>query len=100
MLPHAAMKIIVGLCREGIHRLSGLSGYSVDYKSLVVIITTMNSKQIIKRLEADGWVLARVKGSHHQFRHPTKPGLVTIKHPDSDIPAGTLNSIKKQADWK
>ena len=66
----------------------------------VVIITTMNSRQIIRQLEADGWFLARVKGSHHQFKHPTKPGLVTVKHPDSDIPAGTLNSIKKQAGWK
>ena len=49
----------------------------------------MNSKQVIKWLEADGWLLARVKGSHHQF-----------KHPDGDIPKGTLNSIKKQAGWK
>ncbi len=39
-------------------------------------------------------------GSHHQFKHPAKPGLVTVKHPDSDIPAGTLHSIKKQAGWK
>ncbi|WP_373507481.1 type II toxin-antitoxin system HicA family toxin [Thiocapsa sp.] len=41
------------------------------------------------------WRLVRVKGSHHQFKHPTKPGLVTLKHPDSDIPAGTLHNIKK-----
>jgi len=66
----------------------------------VVIITTMNGKQVIKQLETQGWYLARVKGSHHQFKHPSRPGLVTVKHPDSDIPAGTLNSIKKQAGWK
>ena len=66
----------------------------------MVIITIINSKQLIKQLEADGWFLARVKGSHHQFKHPSKPGLVTVKHPDSDIPAGTLNSILKQAGWK
>ena len=60
----------------------------------------MNSREVIKRLVADGWSLARVKGSHHQFKHPGKPGLVTVKHPDSHIPAGTLNSIKKQAGWK
>jgi len=66
----------------------------------VGIITTMNSKQLIKYLEDDGWILARVKGSHHQFRHPVKPGLVTVKHPDSDIPAGTLNNIRKQAGWR
>ena len=66
----------------------------------VVIITTVDSRQIIRQLEADGWCLVRVKGSHHQFKRPGKPGLVTVKHPDSDIPAGTLNSIKKQAGWK
>jgi predicted RNA binding protein YcfA (HicA-like mRNA interferase family) len=63
--------------------------YSVAFRRAVGIITTMNSRQLIKQLEADGWFLARVKGSHHQF-----------KHPDSDIPAGTLNNIRKQAGWK
>jgi len=63
-------------------------------------MTTMDSRQIIKQLEADGWVLARVKGSHHQFKHPERPGLVTVKHPDRDIPTGTLHSILKQAGWK
>ncbi|TCP05710.1 putative RNA binding protein YcfA (HicA-like mRNA interferase family) [Rubrivivax gelatinosus] len=67
---------------------------------MVDIILDMDSKQVIKMLEANGWFLARVKGSHHQFKHPTRPGLVTVKHPDSDIPKGTLNSIKKQAGWK
>jgi predicted RNase H-like HicB family nuclease/predicted RNA binding protein YcfA (HicA-like mRNA interferase family) len=43
----------------------------------------MNSKTLIKKLEADDWYLVRVKGSHHQFKHDSKKGLVTIKHPDS-----------------
>lgn len=60
----------------------------------------MNSKQVIKKLEAEGWYLARVKGSHHQFKHSDKPGLVTVKHPDGDIPTGTLRSIEKQAGWR
>lgn len=60
----------------------------------------MDSKQIIKRLEAEGWYLARTNGSHHQYKHPSKPGLVTVKHPDKDIPVGTLNSLMKQAGWK
>lgn len=60
----------------------------------------MNSREVIRRLEAEGWILVRVKGSHHQFKHPTQPGRVTVKHPDSDIPAGTLRSIQKQAGWK
>jgi predicted RNA binding protein YcfA (HicA-like mRNA interferase family) len=66
----------------------------------MVIVPAMNSRQLIKRLESEGWMLARVRGSHHQFKHPDRPGLVTVKHPDGDIPKGTLNSIKKQAGWK
>ena len=66
----------------------------------VVIIETMDSKAIIKRLEADGWALVRVRGSHHQFKHPDRPGLVTVKHPDKDIPMGTLRNIEKQAGWR
>ncbi|MEO6321454.1 MAG: type II toxin-antitoxin system HicA family toxin [Polaromonas sp.] len=60
----------------------------------------MNSKQLIKKLEAECRYLARVKGSHHQFKHSARPGLVTVKHPDGDIPAGTLRSIEKQAGWR
>jgi len=67
---------------------------------VVVIITTVDSRQLIRLLEAEGWHLVRTRGSHHQFKHPTKPGLVTVKHPDKDIPAGTLSSIRKQAGWK
>ncbi|MGL5421923.1 MAG: type II toxin-antitoxin system HicA family toxin [Serratia fonticola] len=57
----------------------------------------MNSKQIMKEVVADGWVLVRVNGSHHHFTHPTKPGLVTIPHPKKDLPVGTVKSIRKQA---
>lgn len=60
----------------------------------------MDSRRLIKQLQADGWLLARIKGSHHQYKHPTKSGLVTVKHPDGDIPKRTLSSIYKQAGWK
>jgi len=61
----------------------------------------MDSKTLIKRLESEGWQLVRVKGSHHQFKHPEKTGeRVTVKHPDKDIPVGTLHSIEKQAGWR
>ena len=60
----------------------------------------MTSQDAIKMIQAAGWYEVRCKGSHHQFKHPTIPGLVTIKHPSKDIPAGTLNSIKKQAGLK
>lgn len=57
----------------------------------------MDSREIIRRLEADGWTKVAQKGSHSQFRHPSKPGRVTVPHPKKDIPAGTLRSIEKQA---
>jgi predicted RNA binding protein YcfA (HicA-like mRNA interferase family) len=55
---------------------------------------------MIRMIEDDGWYLVAVKGSHHQYKHPGKPGRVTIKHPDSDLPKGTINSILKQAGLK
>lgn len=48
-------------------------------------------------LEADGWGLVAAKGSHHQFKHPTKPGRVSVPHPKKDIPLGTERSIRVQA---
>ncbi|WAI85781.1 MULTISPECIES: type II toxin-antitoxin system HicA family toxin [Achromobacter] len=57
----------------------------------------MNSADIIKRLKADGWYLVHSVGSHHQFKHPTKRGKVTVPHPRKDLPAPTAHSILKQA---
>lgn len=60
----------------------------------------MNSKELIKLLEKQGWYLVRVKGDYHQFKHPSQKGLVTITHPKKDLPKGTLNNIWKQAGLK
>jgi len=61
----------------------------------------MKVKEVIKALEEDGWYLARTKGSHRQFKHPTKAGAVTVSgKPSVDVPPGTLNSILKQAGLK
>lgn len=60
----------------------------------------MNSRNIIKALEADGWALKRVTGSHHHYMHPTKSGIVTVPHPKKDLPIGTLRSIEKTAGIK
>lgn len=52
-------------------------------------------------LEADGWFLARTRGSHRQYKHPAKPGLVTVPgKPGDDLAPGTLNSVLKQAELK
>jgi len=49
-------------------------------------------------LEDDGWYLARTKGSHRQFKHPEKPGTVTVSgNLGVDMPIGTLKSVWRQA---
>ncbi len=55
----------------------------------------------VRMLRDDAWVLARQRGSHRQFKHPTKRGLVTLAGKLSDdLAPGTLNSILKQAGLK
>ena len=63
----------------------------------------MRYRDVIKLIEANGWRLARVVGSHMQFRHDAKPGTVTVPGGGKlgkDVPQGTLNSILKQAGLK
>ena len=60
----------------------------------------MNSREIIAALAKAGWVEVGQKGSHLQFKHPEKPGRVTVPHPSRDIPIGTLRSIERQSGLK
>jgi len=61
----------------------------------------MKVREVVKLLDADGWYLARTRGSHRQYKHPTKAGTVTVSgKPNVDVPPGTLNSILKQAGLK
>jgi len=61
----------------------------------------MKVRDILKMLEQEGWHCVRTKGSHRQFKHPTKPGTITVAGNLSlDLPPGTLNSILKQAGLK
>ncbi|WDY58748.1 type II toxin-antitoxin system HicA family toxin [Pseudomonas sp. PSKL.D1] len=60
----------------------------------------MRSRDVIQIIEADGWYLVDVKGSHHQFKHPAKKGRVTVPHPKTDLPKGTVHNILKQAGLK
>ncbi|MGZ8363481.1 MAG: type II toxin-antitoxin system HicA family toxin [Caulobacteraceae bacterium] len=57
----------------------------------------MTSREVIRRLEAAGWREVRQRGSHKQFRHPHRPGLVTVPHPERDLKTGTLKSIMRQS---
>ena len=59
-----------------------------------------SSREIIKMLQDDGWYEVSCVGDHHQFKHPTKKGRVTVTHPKKDIPAGTVRNIAKQSGVK
>ncbi len=61
----------------------------------------MKVRDIIKLIEQDGWQHIRTRGAHRQFKHPNKPGKVTVAgKPSLEMPPGTLSSILKQAGLK
>jgi predicted RNA binding protein YcfA (HicA-like mRNA interferase family) len=61
----------------------------------------MKVRDVIKMLEQDGWYLERTRGSHRQYKHPGKRGLVTVPgKPADELGPGTLNSVRKQAGLK
>ena len=58
----------------------------------------MKIRDVIKLIETDGWYLVAMRGSHRQYKHPTKTGRVTIAgHPGDELAPGTLGSVLKQA---
>jgi predicted RNA binding protein YcfA (HicA-like mRNA interferase family) len=57
----------------------------------------ITSRELIKIIEKDGWKLVATVGSHHQFKHPTKTGKVTIPHPKKELAPKTIKTILKQA---
>ncbi len=58
-----------------------------------------DSRDILRRLTADGWVVVRIRRSHHQLRDPATGRMVTLPHPRKDLPTGTVRSIYRQAGW-
>ncbi|MGB7158475.1 MAG: type II toxin-antitoxin system HicA family toxin [Tepidisphaeraceae bacterium] len=61
----------------------------------------MKVREVIRRIEADGWFHVRTKGDHRQYHHPRKPGTVTISGKlGVDMPKGTLNSVLRQAGFR
>lgn len=71
--------------------------YIIDTIWTVCNIHTMKSSDVIRLLEADGWTLNRVRGSHHIFKHPVKAGIIVVPHPKKDLGTGLVNAILKQA---
>jgi predicted RNA binding protein YcfA (HicA-like mRNA interferase family) len=61
----------------------------------------MKVREAIHLIEEDGWYLVATRGSHRQYKHPNKPGRVTVAgKPSDDLAPGTRNSIMKQAGLK
>ena len=61
----------------------------------------MKVREVIELLEASGWAVVATRGSHRQFKHPERPGRVTVAgKPSDDLAPGTLNSVLKQAGMK
>ncbi len=57
----------------------------------------MESREIIRLLKAAGWLEHSVRGSHRYFKHPDRPGKITVPHPRKDVPPKTARSILKAA---
>jgi predicted RNA binding protein YcfA (HicA-like mRNA interferase family) len=62
--------------------------------------SAMNCREVIRKLRDAGWFEVAQAGSHKQFKHPVRPGRVTVPFPKKDIPVGTLKSIEKQSGIK
>ncbi|HRO20831.1 type II toxin-antitoxin system HicA family toxin [Alcaligenes phenolicus] len=60
----------------------------------------MNSKDVIKLLTQSGWILRGVRGSHHIYHHPDRPGHISVPHPKKDLGIGIVNKLLKQAGLK
>jgi predicted RNA binding protein YcfA (HicA-like mRNA interferase family) len=58
-----------------------------------------NSRKIVQRLKADGWMLVKVEGSHHKFAHADFAFPIVVPHPRKDLPLGTARAIAKAARW-
>ena len=57
----------------------------------------MSSDDLIRELRKAGWVEVRCVGSHHIFKHPKRPGHLTVPHPKKDLGKGLVQKIRKQA---
>jgi predicted RNA binding protein YcfA (HicA-like mRNA interferase family) len=77
------------------HRLHQL--VVVDAAPRVCMVHMMKSADLIRALTKAGWILDRVRGSHHVFTHPSRPGIVVVPHPRKDLGKGLVAKIRRQA---
>ena len=60
----------------------------------------LSSREVLRRLQAEGWYVDRQKGDHVQLRHPNRPGVTTVIHPARDFAIKTLISMERQSGVK
>jgi len=63
-------------------------------------VKSYSSREVIEILKADGWYEVACEGDHHQFKHPTKKGKVTVQHPVKDLHINVIKSISRQSGIK
>jgi predicted RNA binding protein YcfA (HicA-like mRNA interferase family) len=98
-LPHPARRLSISSSARDMRMLRFMS-QSEDGK-MKKQEDRLKVRDLIRQLENDGWRLARTRGSHRQFKHPSKPGTVTVAgQAGIDVPVGTLDAILKQAGLK
>jgi predicted RNA binding protein YcfA (HicA-like mRNA interferase family) len=78
---------------------AGVTGQcvSLTLASPMCIMRIVKSTDLIRELNAAGWVLDRVRGSHHVFKHADRPGHIVVPHPKKDLGTGLVAAIRKQA---
>ncbi|CAM5340639.1 hypothetical protein AFEL58S_01078 [Afipia felis] len=59
-----------------------------------------NSRDIIRRLQKEGWILERITGSHHVFKSPVSGETVVVPHPKKDLGKGLVHAIYRGAGWR
>lgn len=69
----------------------------LSFQANSVYNTHMSSKDLIRKLRADGWILDRVSGSHHVYKHPRKTGHIGVPHPKKDLGKRLVSKLLKFA---
>ncbi len=76
---------------------AGAAPTILDAPRIMCMVCIVKSADLIRELKAAGWVQVRVRGSHHVFRHPNRPGHLVVPHPKKDLGTGLVAAIRKQA---
>lgn len=85
---------------QRVRKMIAFIAFYLIFLYLCVSYTLMDSATLIGQMEKAGWVLRSVKGSHHVYTHPDRPGHITVPHPKKDLGTGLVHKLLKQAGLK